>query len=74
MASATPHSEINGEVRVRKAELRDYKAVIGLNRNIYTGFDYITTMFYEFLHLAHFDALVGDLNGKLVGRNYIKSL
>jgi len=53
-------------VSVRLARLVDYQQVKNLNRDIYTGFDYIDYMFFEFLHLKHFVAIVGEINGNVV--------
>ena len=58
------------ELRVRRARLDDYEAVMALNRNVFEGLDYLPSMYSMFLHDKSVHNFVVELDGKVV-RIYI---
>ena len=55
------------DIVVRPATFADYEAVLDINWNVFDGFDYLSSMYFEFLHNPHNVAVVAEVRGKVVG-------
>ena len=51
---------------IRIATVRDYDAILDINRNVYKGYDYIPALFYTFFHNQNINLYVGLYCGKIV--------
>ena len=54
------------ELRVRPAQLSDYRSVMDINTNVYDGFDYLPAMYRVYLHNPDAHCFVGLLADKVV--------
>ena len=52
-----------GEIRL--ATFADYEAVLDIDRNVYSGLDYVPTLYFNFLHSGNV-LLVTEQDGLLV--------
>ena len=55
-----------GRVWVRDADLKDYDAVMALNRNVYDGSDYLPVMYRSFLQDKRFHGFVAETDAGVV--------
>ena len=55
-----------GKVTCRRATLNDYEAVMDINRNVYSGFDYLPYEYKQFTKSPNRIGFVGELDGKVV--------
>ena len=53
-------------IKVRKATFQDYEAILDINRNVFQGFDYLPSWFYEMMHNPCSIAWVQEIKGKVV--------
>ncbi len=53
----------------RKAEEKDYEAVLDIDRNVYNGWDYLHHLYFEFLQDKNKWNVILEINGKVVRVN-----
>ena len=51
---------------VRPATGSDYEAVLDINRNVYSGFDYVSSMYFYFQHHPDVMMFIAELDGRVV--------
>ena len=54
------------DLRVRRARVEDYRAIMDINRNVYAGYDYLPSLYFVFLHHPDVYMCVAELDGQIV--------
>ena len=53
-------------MKCRLAAHEDYTQVMGIDNNIYNGYDYLAHLYHSYLVKDNLICTVGELNGKIV--------
>ena len=54
------------ELKCRLATAGDYEAVMDINRDVYSGFDYLPVKYHQYLANPYRICVVGEMDGKIV--------
>ena len=56
----------DSDIHIRPATCGDYEAVVNILPDAFDGFDYLPTVYFEYLHNPKNVAVVAEVRGKVV--------